>query len=96
MWRTSFRLGGSLRLGAKVDRIIVDHDNATGIRLAGGEIIAADWVISAADGHATIYHLLEGKYADQHTDEIYRTLEPFPSYLQVSLGVALDLSQHPR
>ncbi|MGA2713490.1 MAG: NAD(P)/FAD-dependent oxidoreductase [Bryobacteraceae bacterium] len=88
-------LGGRLRLGAKVDRIVVESDAATGVRLADGETIAADWVISAADGHATIYDLLGGKYADKLTDKIYRTLKTFPSYLQVSLGVARDLSQQP-
>ena len=61
----------------------------------GGETIAADWVISAADGHATIYDLLGGKYTDKATEEIYNEFETFPSYLQVSLGVALDLSQQP-
>jgi phytoene dehydrogenase-like protein len=52
-------------------------------------------VISAADGHTTIYDLLGGKYTDKTIDEIYRTHETFPSYLQVSLGVARDLSQWP-
>ena len=51
-------LGGRLRLGAKVERILVEGDSAVGVRLIGGETIAADWVISAADGHATIYDLL--------------------------------------
>lgn len=88
-------LGGRLRLGAKVERILVDSDAAVGVRLAGGESVPADWVISAADGHATIYDLLGGKYKDKANDKIYNTLETFPSYLQVSLGVARDLSQQP-
>ena len=86
-------LGGRLRLGTTVERILVENGAATGVQLAGGETIAADWVISAADGHATIYDLLGGKYTDKVTHKIYRTLKTFPSYLQVSLGVARDLSQ---
>jgi phytoene dehydrogenase-like protein len=86
-------LGGHLRLGTKVESILVERDAAVGVRLAGGETIAADWVISAADGHTTIYDLLGGTYTDKVTDEIYGTLTTFPSYLQVSLGVARDLSQ---
>ena len=86
-------LGGRLRLGTKVERILVANGAATGVQLAGGETIAADWVISAADGHATIYDMLGGKYTDKATDKIYGTLKTFPSYLQVSLGVARDLSQ---
>lgn len=90
-------LGGQLRLGAKVERILVEQNaegnSAIGVQLAGGETIGADWVISAADGHATIYDLLGGKYRDKVTDEIYAKLKPFPSYLQVSLGVARELSR---
>jgi hypothetical protein len=51
-------------------------------------------VISAADGHATIFDLLDGKYVDEATKHLYRTLTPFPSWIQVSLGVALDLSHY--
>ena len=86
-------LGGRLRFGARVEKILVERDAAIGVQLASGEVITADWVISAADGHATIYDLLGGKYRDEATDRNYRTLRPFPSYLQVSLGVARDLSQ---
>jgi phytoene dehydrogenase-like protein len=88
-------LGGRLRFGAKVERILVGDDTAVGVQLIDGQTITADWVISAADGHATIYDLLGGKYTDKATEEIYKEFETFPSYLQVSLGVALDLSQQP-
>lgn len=88
-------LGGRLRLSAKVESIVVEDDTAVGVRLAGGETIAADWVVSAADGHTTIYQMLGGKYVDKSIDKIYRTLKTFPSYLQVSLGVARDLSGQP-
>jgi len=88
-------LGGRLRFGAKVERILVENDRAVGVQLIGGETMAADWVISAADGHATIYDLLGGKYTDKATEGIYNEFETFSSYLQVSLGVALDLSQRP-
>jgi phytoene dehydrogenase-like protein len=86
-------LGGHLRLRAKVEKILVERNAAVGVQLESGEIIAADWVISAADGHATIYGLLGGNYRDKTIDKIYATLKTFPSYLQVSLGRARDLSQ---
>jgi phytoene dehydrogenase-like protein len=88
-------LGGRLRLGAKVEAILVENDAAVGVRLADGETVAADWVISAADGHATIYNLLAGKYRDVSIDKLYSEGQTFPSYLQVSLGVAHDLSTEP-
>jgi phytoene dehydrogenase-like protein len=88
-------LGGHLRLGARVEKILVEQDATVGVQLAGGEIIRADWVISAADAHATIYELLGGKYIDEVTERTFRTLTPFSSYLQVSFGVACDLSAQP-
>jgi phytoene dehydrogenase-like protein len=86
------RLGGRLRLGTKVEKILVERDAAVGVRLAGGEVVGADWVISAADGHTTIFDLLDGRFRDKAIDDIYGTLKVFPSYVQVSLGVSRDLS----
>lgn len=88
-------LGGQLRCGAKVERILVQDDKAVGVQLAGGETVTADWVISAADGHATLFQLLGGRYIDNATRKAYNEWETFPSYLQVSLGVAMDLSHQP-
>ncbi|RFB76455.1 phytoene desaturase family protein [Methylovirgula sp. 4M-Z18] len=88
-------LGGHLRLGAKVEKILVEQGAAVGVQLAGGEILKADWVISAADAHATIYELLDGAYVDEFAEMTFRTLTPFASYLQVSFGVARDLSAQP-
>ena len=89
------RLGGKITFGARVERIIVENDTATGVLLADGRMVRADWVISAADGHATVFNLLGGKYMDAATRKRYEEKELFPSYLQVSLGVALDLSDEP-
>src|SRR5262249_51634909 len=68
---------------------------AVGVQLAGGEIVPADWVISAADGHATIFEMLGGKYVDDTIRKTYEERETFASYLQVSLGIARDLSSEP-
>jgi phytoene dehydrogenase-like protein len=89
-------LGGRLRLEAAVEKILVENDAAVGVELASGETIRADWVMSAADGYTTIYRMLGGSYKDDATDKAYRTMETFPSYLQVSLGVRRDLSKEPR
>jgi phytoene dehydrogenase-like protein len=89
------RLGGRIRFKARVERILVEDGRAVGVALADGERILADIVVSAADGHATIFELLEGKYADDKIKRIYATYKPFPSYLQVSLGVGADLCGEP-
>jgi phytoene dehydrogenase-like protein len=88
-------LGGKIRFKSKVDRILVENDSAVGVQLAGGERVMADWVISTADGHATIFDLLAGKYVDSGTRKMYDQKELFASYLQVSLGIGLNLSDLP-
>ncbi|MFP5237390.1 MAG: phytoene desaturase family protein [Acidobacteriota bacterium] len=88
-------LGGRIRFNSPVERILVDRDTAMGVRLATGELVSADWVISAADGHSTLFDLLEGRYVTEALRKRYEERELFASYLQVSLGLALDLSSQP-
>jgi hypothetical protein len=39
--------------------------------------------------------MLGGRFLDKTTEAIYRDFDTFPSYVQVSLGVAMDLSSQP-
>lgn len=50
--------GGTLRYEAEVAEITVEKRTATGVRLASGETIAADVVVSNADAAWTYRHLL--------------------------------------
>jgi phytoene dehydrogenase-like protein len=88
-------LGGAIRFGARVEKIVVEGGQARGVVLAGGERLSADLVVSAADGHATIFDMLEGKYTDDRIRKIYETFKRFPSYVQVSLGIAADMKNEP-
>jgi phytoene dehydrogenase-like protein len=89
------QLGGRLRLSARVRSILVGDNTAVGVELDTGETIRADRVLSAADGHATLQRLLGGRYTEPHLEAAYSNWKPYPSYLQVSLGVAQDLSHLP-
>ncbi len=89
------RLGGELCFDTRVEKVVVENGRAVGVRLAGGETMPADWVLSAADGHSTLFDLLEGRYVDDTTRRRYDQAKIFPSYLQVSLGIARDLSAQP-
>lgn len=88
-------LGGKIRCGAKVEKIIVDNGRAAGVVLDDGQRLAADIVVSAADGHATLFDMLEGKYTSDKFKKTYETFQRFPSYIQVSLGFAADLKNEP-
>jgi phytoene dehydrogenase-like protein len=80
-------LGGEVRYGCKVEKILVEGDRAVGVRLEDGSEHRADCVVSAADGHATIFDWLEGKYVDETIRGYYEKLPLFPSLVLVALGV---------
>jgi phytoene dehydrogenase-like protein len=88
-------LGGKLRFDTRVEKIIVNNGKAAGVVVGGGEKITADIVVSAADGHATIFQFLEGKFLGDKIEKAHNYYKPFPSYVQVSLGVAADLKGEP-
>jgi phytoene dehydrogenase-like protein len=88
-------LGGTISLGTPVEQILVENDTAVGVTLADGTEVRADIVLSAADGHSTIFDLLKGKYADEVVRNLYATLKPFPPLVFVSLGVDGDYSDEP-
>ncbi len=89
------KLGGRIRFLARAERILVESGRAVGVALEDGEELRADIVVSAADGHATIFDMLEGRFTDDRIRNIYETYKPFPSYVQVSLGVDADLRGEP-
>ena len=60
--------GGVLRCGTRVDEILVDEGNACGVRLASGETLAADVVVSNADSAFTYRHLLPARHRRRWTD----------------------------
>lgn len=90
------QLGGTIHFGHRVEKILVEANRATGIRLADGREEHAGRVVSAADGHATIYELLEGRYGDDKTRAPYESWATFPSLLYVGLGVNRSFADEPR
>jgi phytoene dehydrogenase-like protein len=89
------KLGGNIRFNARVKEIIVKEGRACGVKLENGEIIEADVVVSAADGHATLFDMLGERYLDESTKSRFHTMKPFPSYLMVSFGVARKFAGEP-
>jgi phytoene dehydrogenase-like protein len=81
-------LGGEIRYNSKVKKIVVENDKTRGVTLDNGESFNADFVISAADGHYTIYNMLEGKYVDEKIAGYYKNMKMFPSLVYVSLGIS--------
>jgi phytoene dehydrogenase-like protein len=88
-------LGGDIIYNAQVEKILTDNGCATGVRLYDDSVHHADVVISAADGHATIYHLLDGKYVNRQITRMYDGHLPTLSQVQISLGVKRDFTAMP-
>ena len=84
-------LGGSIKYRSKVEKIIVENDQAKGIVLSDGTKVNSDYVISAADGYNTIYNMLDGKYLTKKIETAYKDWELFTPIVQVSFGVNKSL-----
>ncbi|MBM3146461.1 MAG: NAD(P)/FAD-dependent oxidoreductase [Actinobacteria bacterium] len=84
-------LGGELRYRARVEKILVepgpDGDRAVGVRLIDGTEELADVVVSAADGHATIFGMLGGRYVGDTFAKIYQSGTTFPALLFLGIGI---------
>ena len=79
-------LGGVINYNARVEKILVENGKAVGIRLEDGSEERADMVISAADGRATIFNMLDGKYVDEKITDLYNNGRPFPSLALHRIG----------
>lgn len=88
-------LGGKVRYNSKVSKIIVENGSAVGIKLEDGTLQRGDIIISAADGHHTIFDLLDGKYVSKEILNMYDKWDLFPSLCLVSIGVKEDFDNYP-
>lgn len=89
-------LGGKIVYRSQVTDIIVKDDHAVGLELNKQEQVYGDLIISASDGYATIFKLLDGKYVNEKILKRYNGgMTASKSILQVSLGVDMDFSDQP-
>ncbi|KQT94679.1 phytoene desaturase [Marmoricola sp. Leaf446] len=80
-------LGGRLRTGARVAEVLVADGRARGVRLAGGEVVAADVVVANADATRLYGELLPGRAGRRGRRRLRRTT---PSLAGFALLLALD------
>lgn len=89
-------LGGKIQYKTRVDKILVENNQAVGVRLADGSEHRAGRVISAADGHTTIFKMLDGSYVDEKIKEPYEKWPIFDPLILVSVGVNRSLDDEPK
>jgi len=81
------KLGGTVRYKTRAAGIRVENHRAAGVQCEDGTFIPAATVVSCADGHTTIFKMLDGRYVDKKIRFLYDHCEPFPAIIQVSLGI---------
>jgi phytoene dehydrogenase-like protein len=89
-------IGGKIHYGSRVAKILVENNQAVGIKLVDGSEHRADIIISNADGRKTIFEMLDGKYLNE-TVRSYCTpmSDETPFAIDIFLGVNRDLSREP-
>jgi phytoene dehydrogenase-like protein len=96
-------LGGEIYYESQVEKILVEQKQAIGIRLynneeyrtVGAQPTVGNRVISACDGHNTLFSLLDPQYIPRQIQRYYDGRLPVHSQLQISLGINRDLSAAP-
>jgi phytoene desaturase len=61
--------GGEIRFGVEVQQILLERNSARGVRLANGDTIKSDIVVSNADSAWTYHYLIPGKSRRRWTDK---------------------------
>ena len=95
MERKFKELGGKIFYNSSIDEIVLEKKTATGIRLAGGEFVPADYVIPAIDVHPLFHKLLPEKYMPKEIKEAYDAPANYPatSGFQVAFAVSEKFSR---
>jgi phytoene dehydrogenase-like protein len=76
--RRFLELGGTVDYRTRVAEILVENNRAVGVRLTDGREERCDFVVSAADAHATVFDMLKGRYVDDTVRTWFEEYTPLP------------------
>lgn len=86
-------IGVEFRLNSQVEKILVEKQKATGVKLANGETLNADFVIANADAIETYRNLLAKDERPHFSDGRIKNTEPSCSGFLLLLGVKKNFPQ---
>jgi phytoene dehydrogenase-like protein len=89
------KLGGQVRYKTRVAGLLIENDQAVGVRLENGEELRADEIVWAADGHTAIFDMLGGRYLSEEIRNMYESWIPVQPIVHVMIGVDRDFSAEP-
>ena len=85
-------LGGTLKLNANVEQIIIDNKTAKGVKLKNGEIIEGDYVVTCLDTNYVLKKLLRDQYPfpafEKRISDVKRY--PSPGCVLINYSVCFD------
>ena len=87
-------LGGTLKVNANVESVIIKNDAARGVKLSNGQIIEGDAVVSCLDTNYTLKKLLRDQYPLKSFERRFKNpgRNPSPSCVYLSFSVKKDES----
>ncbi|OHD10983.1 MAG: hypothetical protein A2Z98_16570 [Spirochaetes bacterium GWB1_27_13] len=80
-------VGGEIKLKSSVEKIIVEDNQAVGVKLKNGEIHKSDYVISACDGKTTFEKFLDNKFQSKFWKTFYEEQKPSSTVVKLVLGI---------
>jgi phytoene dehydrogenase-like protein len=88
-------LGGRVHYSGRVCELHIAESKVNSIVVNNKDSVDCDFLVSAIDGHTTLYELIDEKYRSIILKEYYERFEPISGITQVSFGVDADLSMYP-
>jgi len=90
-------LGGKIYFNAPVKKIIVKEGTATGIILANGSEVNADYIIPTVSPDILLKNLLDNQFSDVYFEQRFTSPDRFytPALTLVNLNVNADISKFP-
>ncbi len=79
--------GGELTYGKSVKKIIIKNEQACGVELQNGELIYADYVVSAADFNKTCLQMIGRSHLSKEIINKIENAQPSESVFAVFLGI---------
>ncbi|MBN1524909.1 MAG: NAD(P)/FAD-dependent oxidoreductase [Spirochaetales bacterium] len=86
-------LGGTIHYKKKVVKIAIENNSTKGIVLEDNSFVSADIIVSACDGHFTLFTMLGGGYLTRRIRFMYENPSLWPPLICISLGVRRDFSR---
>jgi len=85
--------GGKIFYGSAVDEVLVENAKAVGVKLKNGKEILSDYVVSCADGYATLKNMLGDRYTPPLYKKLFGNPKEYPPVTSalVFMGVDADI-----